>query len=306
MDITALELKMMVLFFSILVGYIAAKTGVLTLEGNKVLSKLLINIANPLLILSSVLTGDRALTNAQLLILTVLILCCYACMIPLSLLIPRLLRVPAEEGNLYRFMFIFSNISFIGFPIVSSLFGDSAIFYVSIFVLFFQIICFSYGVSLITGEPKFRFKWSAFKQPCLIAAMVSYLFYLSGLKAPTIVYNATAYVGNLTSPLAMLVIGCSLAQIDFRKVLGNWRIYILCVLKMIVMPLLIYCVLHRIITNELMLGVTIVVLCMPIATNTTLLCYEYGSDTSLASTGIFISTVLSLFTIPIMMRLLFG
>lgn len=306
MDITALELKMVVLFFSILVGFVAAKAGVLTLEGNKVLSKLLVNVASPLLILSSVFKGDHVLTNAQLLVLTVLILCCYACMIPLSFLIPKLLHVPAEQSNLYRFMFIFSNIGFIGYPIVSSLFGASSVFYVSIFVLFFQSFCFSYGVSLIAGEPKFRFKWSVLKQPCLIAAMFSFVFYLSGLKVPTIVYDATAYVGDLTSPLAMLVIGCSLAQMDLRKVLGNWRIYILCVLKMIALPLLMYCVLHRIITNELMLGVTIVVLSMPIATNTTLICYEYGGDASLASTGIFISTVMSLFTIPFIMKLLFG
>lgn len=306
MDITALELKMVVLFFSIMVGYIAAKVGVLTLEGNKTLSKLLVNVTSPLLILSSVFKGEHALTNAEVFFLTVQILCCYACTIPLSFLIPKLLRVPRKDANLYRFMFVFSNIGFIGYPVVSSLFGAGAIFYVSLFVLFFQVFCYSYGVSLVSGAPKFRFRWSVFKQPCLIAALFSYVFYISGLKVPTIVYDATAYVGNLTSPLAMLVIGCSLAQMELRKVVSNWRIYILCVLKMIVLPLIMYSVLHLVITNELMLGVTMVVLCMPVATNTTLVCYEYGSDASLASTGIFISTVLSLFTIPLIMKLLFA
>lgn len=306
MDIAALVQKMAVLFFSILVGFVAAKIGIIKNESNRFLSKLLVNITSPFLILSSVFKGEHLLSNSEVLMLTALGICCYLCMIALSFFIPKMLYIPAEKSGLYRFMFIFSNIGFIGYPIVSSLFGTGAIFYVSLFVLMFQIFCWSYGVSLISGEQRFRFQWKVFRQPCLIAALAAYVFYLSGLRVPGIVYEMTSYIGDLTSPLAMLVIGCALAQTDVRTVFGNWRIYALCALKMVIIPLLAYLVLRRIISNQLMLGVTMVILCMPIATNTTTICYEYGADTTLSAAGIFISTLLSFFSIPLIMRLLFG
>lgn len=305
MDIAALIEKMAVLFFSILTGYLAARAGVLSTEGNRQLSRLLVNVANPLLIVSSVLRGEHLLANAEVLALTGLIVCCYACTIALGLLVPRLLRAPQEQRGTYQFMFIFSNIGFMGYPVVASLFGASAIFYVSLFVLFFQLLCWSYGVSLISGAPKFRFERKVLKQPCLIAALFAYVFYLSGLRAPELAYKATSYVGELTSPLAMLVIGSSLAQMDLRKIFGNWRIYVLCALKMVVVPLLMYAVLRLVIQNQLMLGVTMVTLCMPVATNTTIISYQNHGDDALASSGVFLTTLLSVVSIPLIMSLLF-
>ena len=75
----------------------------------------------------------------------------YAVMIALSFLLPKLLRLQAQEAGLYRFMFIFSNVGFLGYPLAQSLFGPSAVFYVSTFVMFFQLICWSYGRNLIGG-----------------------------------------------------------------------------------------------------------------------------------------------------------
>ena len=305
MNIRALILKMIVLFFSIAVGFVGAKTKVLTKESNKAISRLIINITNPLLILSSVMGGEHLLTNAQVLLLTVIAAGTYAVLIPSSFLVSGLLRVPKEQDGLYRYMYIFSNVAFIGYPLVSSLFGDSAIFYVSIFVLMFQLVVWSYGTSLMKGE-RFRWEWSILKSPSILAALAAYAIYCSGVTLPAVCGDACSFVGNLTSPLAMLVIGCSLGQVKLGSVFSNGRIYVMGLIKLVVLPLAAWFALHFFVTNALILGVTVIVLAMPTATNTTLVAYEYGADETLASAGVFLTTLLSLVTVPAVMTLLFG
>lgn len=93
----------------------------------------------------------------------------------------------------------------------------------------------------------------------------------------------------------------------FKQIFGSWRIYALAGMKMLAVPLLAYAVLRHVLTNEFALCVLTVLLCMPIATNTTILSYQYGRRTRRPPPpGVFVSTLLSLLTIPLMMKLLFG
>lgn len=305
MDITALIQKMLILFLTILVGYIAAKAGVLTEQSNRAFSSLIVNVTNPLQILASVLCCDHALSNLDVLWLSLIALCSYIFLIASSFLLPKLLRIPPADAGLYRFMYIFSNISFIGFPLVTSLLGSGATFYLTIFVLFFQLVVWSYGVHLIGGKGHFRFHLSILLRPCVLASLCSYAIYLSGLRFPAVIGSAATFIGDATSPLAMLIIGCSLAQMEPKSVFGRWRVYVLALLKLIVVPLLAFAVLRPILKNELMLGVSIVTLCMPVATNTTIISYQQHADDKLASSGVFVTTLLSVITLPLMMYLLF-
>ena len=223
-----------------------------------------------------------------------------------SFLIPKLLRVPRESGGLYRFMYIFSNIGFIGYPIVGALFGEGALFHVTIFVLFFNLLCWSYGAQTITGENRFHFHWGLFKIPCVAGSLLAYVIYLSGLRVPQPVSEICSMIGGLTSPLAMLIIGCSLAMYPVKTVFTNWRVYVLAVIKMVLLPVIAFFVLRLFLKDELMLGVAVVTLCMPVATSTTILSYECHADSQTASAGVFLTTLLSVVSVPAMMLFLFG
>ena len=306
MDLTGLSQKMAVLFFCIAVGFLAAKARVMDVQSNKKLSSLVVNVANPMQILASALTGEHVLSNRQTLGLTGIIVLIYAALILLSFAVPKLLRVPKEQSGVYRFMFIFANTGFLGYPIVESLLGYQATFYVTLYVLFFQLLCWSYGASLISGEGRFRFHWSVLRHPCVVAALAAFVIYLSGWQPPVLLHRAVRYIGDITSPVVMLIIGCSLAQMRAGQIFGSWRIYALSLLKMAAVPLLAFVILRQVLSNEFVLCVLTVLLCMPIATNTTILSYQYGADESVASSGVFVSTLLSLLTIPLMMQLLFG
>ena len=141
MDILSLCRRMVMLFFCMACGFCAAKGGVMDTQSNKKLSALVVNVANPMQILASALTGERLLSTGQTLRLAGLIALIYLALIALSFPAVRLLRVRDAERGLYRFMFIFSNTGFLGYPVVESLLGSGAAFYVTIFVLFFQLFC---------------------------------------------------------------------------------------------------------------------------------------------------------------------
>ena len=114
-------------------------------EGDKKLSVLLLNVTLPALTLAAVMEGEKTLSNREVLLLFGLAALMYALFIALSFVIPKILRVPKEDVGLYRFMTIFSNIGFMGFPVVRAIFGSEAVFYAAIFNMPFNLLSFSLG-----------------------------------------------------------------------------------------------------------------------------------------------------------------
>lgn len=304
MDITGLLNQMVILFVIILVGYVAAKAKVMTPTTNKQLSTLITMLINPMQLLSTSFSGVRPLSTGDALLLTAIALSFYVVEIAVALLLSRSIEKDARRRQVYEYLFIFSNVTFIGYPVIEALLGPGYTFYVTVFTMAFQLVCWTYGVSLMSGE-KLRFDVKILKRPMIVSAIITYFVYFSGLKVPTMLYTITKTVGSMTTPLAMLIIGCSLAQLPLKRVFFYWKMYILAAVKLIAMPLLGYLALRPLLKDPVMLAVSVVVLAMPSATNATILSYQYGSDDKLASSGVFITTLLSMVTIPAIMSLLF-
>ena len=138
---------------------------------------------------------------------------------------------------------------------------------------------------------------------CVYAIAVCTLYYRELTFKGLLAVSARA---ARTTSVVMLIVGCSLAQMRFGQIFGSWRIYALTILKMVLVPLAAFFVLRHVLTNDFTFHVLMVILCMPVATNTTILSYQYGSDESVASAGVFVSTLACMLTIPLMMQLLFG
>lgn len=306
MDIQALFEKMVVLFTILFAGFFCGKAGIMDVESNKSLSRLVANLTNPMLVLASVMTDERLLSAVEVLQVTLLAAGCYAFLIASSLLLPGLLRLKPHERGPYRFFYIFSNIGFMGYPLVRAMFGEGAMFHLTIFVLFFQLVCWSYGAQTISGEGRFRLSWRILKTPCVLSALLAYAIYLSGAHIPRIVADVVKTTGEITSPLAMLILGCALSQCSLRDVFGRPKLYLLALIKLIVVPLAAFFVLRTFIKDPLLLSLTTVVLAMPAATNATILTYQNHGDDRLAASGVFLTTLLSVASVPGLMLLLFG
>lgn len=298
--------KMLVLFFAMAAGFICGKRGWLDDAGNRTISRLVVMLTNPMLALSSVLGKERLMSNRQVLQLTaVAFVLLFSCM-AISGLVMRVLKVPEADRGLMRFLFSYCNISYIGYPVVQSLFGMDASFYVTVVVLCSQLLMWSYGVHLVSGHGKFHWHWGILKNHCLIASLTSYIIYLTGLQLPEIFSSMCSFIGQTTSPLIMLITGSALALMPLKNVFTNGKLYAMYAIKLVLLPAAAFFLLRGIIHDELLLGVIVTVLCIPSATNATNIAYLYGGNHELASSGVMLSTLASMVTMPVLLQLLFG
>lgn len=303
MDIIPVFNQMIVLFLLLAAGYIAGKAGIMTTDACKILTKIILNITLPCLVVASVSSAGSGVSGTDVLTMFILGFAVYIIFAIWAFIIPKILRVPADKVGVYRFMSMFSNSSYMGFPVVTAILGAEALFYASVYNIPFNIMAFSLGVYFITGKASFSPR--LLLTPAIIASIGAVVLFFSGLTLPTTIQSALSTMGSVTTPASMLVIGGTLAAMPLKEILSDWRIYIFAVFRLILIPLSVWAILNPIIANRTILGIAVIIAAMPAAVNTTMLCTQYGRDSSLASRGVFITTALSVFTIPLVAWLLF-
>lgn len=295
--------QMVALFAAIGVGYICKKTGVMDADFDKRLSGLVLSATLPALILASVLNVDSLpdpVLMAQIIGLSVL---SYALFIPIAYLVTYALRIPDGRRGVYRFMLIFGNTGFIGYPVLSAIFGPQTVVYAVVYNIVFNLLSFTFGAWLIASDNEYgvkvRMSWRDFVTPCNIATLITMALAFCGVHAVPVVGPALSTIGSFTTPATLLIVGSSLANLPAAKLLGTPRLWIACLVRMVATPLLIFAVM-RPLAGGALLGVVVVLAAMPVATNGTMFCYQYGGDAKTMAQGTFITTVLALVTIPLL------
>lgn len=174
----AIVTQMIILFILVIVGYYLSKKKMMDADFDRKLSRVVINVTCPSLILSSVM-GDTLPDKELILPLLVVGFFTYVILIGAGFLLPRYLPVKPSERGIYSFMLAFGNVGFIGYPIVASIFGASAVFYASILNFPSTLLIFVFGTLFISGgEGKMRFDWSTLYCPPMIASYLSILIVL--------------------------------------------------------------------------------------------------------------------------------
>ena len=301
MDLTTLFICMGSLFLMILVGIVCCRTGLLDHRGNKVLSGLVINVALSAKIIDSMVNTEVSLTGGEAKDLLVAIVVVYILWWLLGLAFSRLM--PRDHRRLYLFMMMFGNIGFLGYPLVSALYGADKLFYVALFNVPFNILVYTYGVYLIRGTAGGH-SWKSFLNAPILAVLLSGLLLLLGIRLPAPVADAVTSLGEMTVPGAMLVVGASLGHVKVRSVLREWRFFALAAASLILRPVVCWAVLRLVISDPVVLAVGVLLSAAPVAANTTALCVEYEVDEFHASAGVLITTILSMLTIPMIGTLL--
>lgn len=299
--------QMLVLFIIMMIGFIAYKKNIITDETSKKLSAIVVNISNPALILSSV-TGNATVTGAELVETMFVAIGMYVFLIAVAALVPVIIKAPAKDRGTYRVMTIFGNVGFMGFPIISSLYGGGALLYASLFLLPYNILIYTYGVWEMcksSGEGSGAVKKSgreSIKQIfnigvifCIIAVVV----YALGIKFPAWVNTTVSMLSSTTAPLSMMVIGASFATMNFKKVFLNVRTWVFSALRLLVIPVLGTFLVSLVTDNLSIIGVTMVMLGVPVGSMTAMLAQEYGGDYALSSETVAMTTLLSVVTFPI-------
>ncbi len=289
--------EMLVILFGIAAGYLARRLGYLGGETDQKLSKIILNITMPCLIIASVTTGETLPEASKILSTLKVAAVFYGVEMLVAVAAPRILGGTEQQKGVWRYILVFPNVAFIGYPVTVAVFGPEALFYAVILVLPFNLLAYSIGPLMLAGRAKFR--WQQLASPCIIAAVLALVVALCRLSLPALVGECAAFVGDLTTPLSLLVVGSLLAGLSVKQVFASPRLWVLTALRLLLLPALLWVILGWMQVEPLVAGIAVVLMAMPAAVNGAMLCMEYHGDTECMAQGTFLTTLVSILTIPV-------
>ena len=294
---------MVVLFIIVILGYVACKLGYMGDKFDKKLSSIVVDITCPLLVLSSVM-GDDLPDRTLILPLLGVGFLTYIILLVFGFWVPRLISKSHDDQGMIGFALMFANVGFIGYPIVSSIFGPHAVFYAALLNMPNTFFIFTAGVMLIKGEYSLKqFNPKVLISPAMLGAFLAAIIVALGFHTPDIIARPVTMVGNITVPAALMIIGSSMAKLPLRDIIGSTKVYITALLRLTVVPLSIYFLFKVCGVNDMVNNINTVVIAMPVASFGTMFCLKYGRDPSLITETTFITTLGSIITIPLITQL---
>ncbi len=306
------------LFLCIFIGYIAAKRRLLTETSLDELNKVLLNITFPFMMISIFnieLTNDFIINAPRVFIYGLLY---QFILMVIGLGMVRILDFGLERKRIILFSFVFVNGGFIGIPLISSVLGAEGLLYASIINIPFNIVCFSLGVYYLdhSGDSKINIRNLLFS-PVMVGVWIGLVLLLSQLivpftfevdgrivRLPAALTKTIDMVGGITSPLAMIIVGAGLQKTAISQVLKNTRLHVFSFFKLIIAPLIAYLIFSQFIVNQMILVVVVIFSGLPTATVAAVLAECYKHDYIFASEIVFITTLYSLVTIPLLFLIL--
>ena len=297
---------MLTLFAIVVVGYVAGKLGYMGGTFDKRLSKLVIDITCPALILSSAMTGQLPDRRLILPLLGISVIT-YAVLAGVALVLPRHLTDDKDEEGVVGFALMFGNVGFMGYPVVASIFGHEAIFYAAVLNVVNTFAVFTIGTMLITGrnevEGQHFQKKVLYSTPMLAAYLTMLIVALEIDNIPEFISQPLTMIGNITVPATLLIIGSSMSNLSTRTMLGNRTVYATTLFRLGLLPIGVFLLCRSLGFNPFVVSINTVVIAMPVATYGTILCLRHGKDTTLITEVTFVTTLLSMITIPLLTML---
>lgn len=287
------------------VGFGLYRAKVIDDNFRKKFSWLLVSVAQCGLLLSSALNSPDTLRPGLIGEILLLSFAMHALLFAFGYAYAWLSRARRAERGTYAYMEVFGNLAFIGFPVVQVIFGDTAVVYAAIFCVAFNVLSYSVGIFMLAGrDGKVRLSVKTLVNPPLVASLLAAALMILKPAFPAFLVSSLTMLGNIYVPGGMLAIGAALACVPLRQAVGRWRVYVLAVLRLLLTPVLVHLLFGLFVTDPMLLGLTTVMAAMPVGINSTLLSSQYGGDESLTSSGVFLTTVFSVGTIPLICGLL--
>lgn len=302
---TVLIEKMALLVIMLALGCLCARLKLVGPEFNKGLSKLVINVFLTGMILSSVINKKLEMTGGDvafgLLMMTLSMLICLG----LGWFSPKLLRIKDGDKGMYRMLSAFMNNGFVGFPLVAAVYGENAEFFASLSNIPFNLLLYTVGVMFLQkGDKNTKFSIKSVINVPIVATLIAVVIFAFEIPMPKLMDDVADTISAATVPLSMMCVGLSLGSVSLKEALLQPRLYGISLVRLIICPLTVWLVLRMFITNPVILGTIVLLAACPSAIICTILGIQYGRDGVESSEAIFISTMLSMITIPLLISVL--
>ncbi|MBM3419665.1 MAG: AEC family transporter [Bacteroidetes bacterium] len=309
--------QILILGILVIIGVAAAAFGVLNESAREILAKIIFNITLPLMLLTTFSRMDitpKLLVNSySMMILSFAVM---MFMLLTGWLSSRLLRLNRSDSSVFITHSVFGNIIYLGYPVVHALFGDEGLLYASMMQLVSNVLMWTLGVVLLSsgnGTPVGKSMLKVFNINTF-AIIIGLVMFLAGIKLPEVLMKSLGGLGNSNTYLSMIYIGVLMYYGNIRGMVGRKIVYFLTFNKLIAVPVLL-AVFFSLLSgftgyqpDKLVLSVLIIESSMPCMANIIILAKVFGADERLATANVFVSTIVSLLTLPLilfMMSILF-
>lgn len=294
--------QVIIMFILIILGYILAKTKIVSQRGSKELSNILVMIVTPCVLIKSYsidFNADMAAGLAKCLVFSVVI---HIIAIVVSNLLIK--KDELEKYRIERFSVVYCNCGFMAIPLLSAAFGGDGVFYGSAYLVVFTALSWSHGLYLYSGDKKTLSFVKIATTPGMIGIVVGMLLFLTGLRLPSPLFAAVDYMTGLNTPVAMILLGVFLAEVDLKKAFLHTKLYVVSALRLVIIPVIAILIGRFFNLDDHLLSATIITAACPVATVAALFAAKYDLDTAYASEMVAINTLISIITIPVIVALI--
>ena len=289
---------------AMLVGFVCIKTGYITKEQNSGMSKIVVRVTLPILVITSLTSIDfdreKLINSIHVLLISLIVI---ALLFLIGTAMAKIGKMEKSQGVMHRCMTCFGNVVFMAFPLIQALYGAEGLLYAAIYELANDAFLWTVGVYKMTSinkkENSFKSNLKNLLNPGTVAFSIAFIMMAFGLKFTGTVETVLTGIGGTTTYLSMFFIGGTLALVDFRHIYKRVWLFALTAVKMIVVPVILILILKLLNLDEVVNSVIILQAAMPASTVLVILGTEYGGDVIYCAEGVFITHLAGLITLPL-------
>ena len=285
------------------IGIWLQKRDVLNDKSTPFLSRIVVDICNPALIVSSIVSGNISVSHRDFLNGVGISAAVYFLFILLGYIVPHIVRIPKDERKFYTLMSIYGNVGFLGIPVARAILPENCMLYVIICNVFYCLLFYTHGVvALSSGKEKMNLK-KVFSPGVLMSLFALVIFWFD-LKLPDMIVNTIQYIGNPTVFLSMILLGAAVGRSKFFEAVKDLKLWIFILIRHVTVPVAVVILLGALQVQEEMIRTFCLMCAVPVGNLPMIQAEKTGERTDVLSKGIIVTTVFSFFSITILMSLI--
>ena len=299
--VATVAVQVCIMFLLIVLGFIIKKCKLITKEGSKQLSDILLILVTPCVVIKAYQVDFEFELASGLLTAFIAATVINAVSILVSKLIFGRSRTP--RGQIDQYCAAYSNCGFMAIPLLEAVLGAEGVFYGSAYLAVFNILNWTHGIYIYTQDRKSLSHKKILINPGVIGVVIGLALFFARIRLPGVLYTAVDYMAGLNTPLAMLLLGVFLADVNFSTALKNGRLYLVSFVRLVLVPVIGILLLKLPFVGAAVAVAVLIPAACPSATAAALFAAKYDLDAGYASEIVALNTLMSIVTIPLIVAL---
>ena len=286
----------LMMFLLVAIGFFIRKKGIVNTEGRMNMIDLCLNITLPFNVLHSFLRK----WDWNLFIACGIILLLSVGFNAISVFFSAVLYKKQEinRQKSLKYGTIISNSGFLGNPMVEGIYGSEGLLYAALFMLPVRIVMWTIGIAVFLKGRKEKLWKNVLTHPCIVAIYAGVIIMVCGIQFPTFVEKTIVGISGCNTPLSMMLVGMMLAEVKPKGLIDKTMVFYTAI-RLLIIPAVVFAITAFLPIDGMLRGITVIMAGMPAPITTALLSAKYGGDEKYATGMVFLSTILSLITLPL-------